>query len=216
MTDELTLPVFPLPNVTLFPRTLLPLHIFESRYQSLVADLLAKPEENRLIIITHLENQSKPRGKNSFSSIGTVGRMVHVDPLDDGRSNIVIYGQFTVDMEEIVPSPKPYRMARIHNIREEYWENPLQDHSSDQAKLMSSIQRFMDRTKSRIENIESVELDDLINGLAHSLNINSDLKQDLLELQALNDRLDKLVEIIDRIGYYTDYVPDEKQYKDIN
>ena len=215
MSDELILPVFPLPEVILFPRTMLPLHIFEKRYRKLVKDLLNRPESERLMVITTMTDASN-KGEEDFERIATVGRLVHHEPLPDGRSNIVIQGQFTVKIEEIEPSPNSYRMCRIVSIREEFWMDPLQDRDEQHKKLMDAIHKFMDRTNSRIENLDVVGIDDLINGLAFSLNIETIDKQELLEEQTLDKRLDLLIYILDQIGYYTNYIPDEQEYTDIN
>lgn len=216
MNDQLVLPVFPLPDVILFPRTMLPLHIFEPRYQKMIRDIMEKPEDDRLIIITNLKYQGLAKGKNPFEKIGTVGKVVYIDYLDDGKSNIVIQGQFTVEINEISNTTKPYRIAEVTDIREEYWEKPLDDHQELQTKFMSTLNEYMERTNTRIKNINELRIEDLINGIARALRIDTEDKQNLLEIQILDKRLQKLEEIIDMIGYYTEYQPIQDDYTAFN
>ncbi|MHA2504348.1 MAG: LON peptidase substrate-binding domain-containing protein [Candidatus Kariarchaeaceae archaeon] len=216
MDSDRVLPVFPLEGVILFPRTMLPLHIFEKRYRQMVTDLLNQPEEERFLVIANMSNEGLPSGKNPFAKVATIGRLVHHEALNDGRSNIVLYGQFTVEIEEIVPSNEPYRTGKIVEIREEFWSDPMDDHENERANLLASIYNFMERTNLTIENLEEVSLDDLINGLAFSLNLEDDEKQELLEIQEVDNRLKRLIEILDDIGFYANFVPEEDDFTGIN
>jgi len=103
-------PLFPLPNVVLFPGAPLPLHIFEPRYRRLVADLLAAPAaERRIGMILETEG--------GLCEPGCVGRLVHHDPLPDGRSNIVLEGEFRfrLDAER---EPRPYRVGEVSPLED--------------------------------------------------------------------------------------------------
>src|SRR3954469_6031421 len=85
------LPLFPLPNVVLFPNVFLPLHIFEPRYREMVAVAVAT---DRLIGMALL----RPGGDRDYEGnppvypIGCSGVMTHVEALADGRYNIVLRG----------------------------------------------------------------------------------------------------------------------------
>src|SRR5512134_892781 len=85
------LPLFPLPNVVLFPRMPLPLHVFEPRYRAMVRDAVRGP---RLIGMVLLRGawQQQYEGRPEIFATGTVGEMAHVEELSDGRSNIVLRG----------------------------------------------------------------------------------------------------------------------------
>ena len=75
------LPLFPLPSVVLFPNVFLPLHIFEPRYRSMVADAIAN---DRLIGMVLLQPgwESNYQGRPPMYSIGTSGLITHVEQLD--------------------------------------------------------------------------------------------------------------------------------------
>ena len=85
------LPLFPLPNVVLFPNVFLPLHIFEPRYREMVADALAG---DRLIGMVLLRPgwEHDYEGRPPVYPIGCSGVITHVERLADGRYNIVLRG----------------------------------------------------------------------------------------------------------------------------
>ncbi len=208
------IPIFPLPNVILFPGMVLPLHIFENKYRDMVDDLIDKNPEDRLIAITCMK--VKNDGRYSYEKICTVGQLISVKFLDDGRSNILIQGKFTAEVKPIPNQFKPYLNCEIKLIREEYWKNPYEDKTPKYYELLESIDSMKKRTNLVINNIEDYEFEDLINGIAFSFNLNSELKQQLLETQEYEQRLKKLIEIIDKIGHYVNYKPDVKKFKEIN
>ena len=100
--DPQILPVFPLPNTVFFPRTLLPLHIFETRYRAMVRDATAG---NGLIVISLMLG-------DDFEKLGTVGRVRDIQPLEDGRYNLVLEGLHRVSMVE-VSCDTPYRQVQV-------------------------------------------------------------------------------------------------------
>ena len=85
------LPLFPLPNVVLFPNVFLPLHIFEPRYREMVADALAG---DRMIGMVLLRPgwEHDYEGRPPVYPIGCSGVITHVERLADGRYNIVLRG----------------------------------------------------------------------------------------------------------------------------
>lgn len=110
------MPVFPLPNVVLFPGTILPLYIFEQRYIEMTRDVL---RGNRMIAITLLKDgwQSNYNGSPDIYMTGTVGKIIEYQKLSKGRFNIILYGISKVSMKEIV-SEKPYRIVHTSMIKE--------------------------------------------------------------------------------------------------
>ncbi|HTD25702.1 MAG TPA: LON peptidase substrate-binding domain-containing protein, partial [Candidatus Elarobacter sp.] len=100
MTLPEVIPVFPLPNVVFFPRMPLPLHVFEPRYRDMVRDAARGA---RLIGMALLrgEWQREYSGRPPIFATGTVGEMVHVEELPDGRFNIVLRGlrEYTIVRE---------------------------------------------------------------------------------------------------------------------
>lgn len=109
-------PIFPLPNVVLFPDTLLPLHVFEPRYRQMVADLLARPAAERHVgMILSARNAA---GTLDLLEPGCVGRLVAHEPLDDGRSHIVLAGETRFGIAREVAG-KPYRQAVVEPLADD-------------------------------------------------------------------------------------------------
>jgi Lon protease-like protein len=105
------IPVFPLPNVVLFPKTYLPLHIFEPRYRTMVSDAAMS---GQCIGMALLKDgwETDYYGHPPVFSTGCVGRLVSVQPMADGRSNIMLQGleRFEIEREWY---DRPYREATI-------------------------------------------------------------------------------------------------------
>src|SRR5690349_21911407 len=82
-----TIPIFPLPNVVLFPNVFLPLHIFESRYREMVKDALAS---DRIIGMVLLQPgyEANYEGRPRVYPVGCAGVITHSEPLPDGRLHI--------------------------------------------------------------------------------------------------------------------------------
>ena len=116
------LPLFPLPNVVLFPGVLLPLHIFEPRYRALTADVL---DSDRRLGMVLLQPGWEPDydGKPPIFPIGCSGVIVHAARLEDGRYNILLRG---LDRFRIVTEDHalPYRRATVEILL----DPPLGDH----------------------------------------------------------------------------------------
>ena len=109
-----TIPIFPLPNVVLFPNVFLPLHIFEPRYRAMVKDAL---EADRIIGMVLLRPgfESDYAGRPPVYPIGCAGLITHSEPLPDGRFNIVLRGLEKFRMVGEEPG-RPYRTAQIEPL----------------------------------------------------------------------------------------------------
>jgi Lon protease-like protein len=112
MTPRRLLPLFPLPNVLFLPETILPLHIFEPRYQAMLSDALAG---ERLLGIQLLNPAGLPddAGRPAVFEVGCAGEVVEHEPLEDGRSNILLRGAFRYRIAGERDTPTPYRVAEV-------------------------------------------------------------------------------------------------------
>ena len=190
-----TLPIFPLPNVVLFPHVFLPLHIFEPRYRAMVADAL---EADRMIGMVLL----RPGWEGSYEErppvypIGCAGLITHHEPLPDGRSNIVLRGlsKFRVLGEQ---DDRLYRVAQIEPIDEE----PV---PADRAEIRAARRRLEALLVPRSQGRESdaripsaMSDEDLVNALAQYMELDPLEKQALLEREGLLARSRSLIELLE-------------------
>ncbi len=109
-----------LPEVTLFPQALLPLHIFESRYRRMLADALAG---NRLFIVAMQKPGFAREVPSSVAGLGLV-RVCVDNP--DGTSHLILQGVQRVELTGTVRY-KPYRMHKIRPVRTPSKESPMVD-----------------------------------------------------------------------------------------
>src|SRR5215471_13247125 len=112
-----TIPIFPLPNVVLFPNVFLPLHIFEPRYRQMVDEAL---KGDRIIGMALLRPgwQSDYEGRPAVYPVGCAGVITHAERLADGRFNIVLRGmeKFRVVGED---TSRSFRLAHVTAMPEQ-------------------------------------------------------------------------------------------------
>jgi Lon protease-like protein len=115
MAAPLVVPIFPLPDVTFFPHTLLPLHVFEARYRAMVVDAM---DRNRKLVIVRLRAgyEATYAGKPPVHEVGGVGEIVSCDRLANGRYNILLRGEDRVRIEQELPSDTLYRIVRARAL----------------------------------------------------------------------------------------------------
>ena len=190
------LPLFPLPNVVLFPNVFLPLHIFEPRYRDMVADAIAS---DRLIGMALLRQgwEEDYAGQPPVYPIGTSGLITHVEQLADGRYNIVLRGleRFRILQED---HGRSYRRGLVEPLA----ERPIDDNDrlvirGQRTKLEEMLAKPGDArgTDPRIPSAMTDE--DLVNALAQYLDLEPLEKQALLEHHSLRDRAESLVELLE-------------------
>ncbi|WP_394825303.1 LON peptidase substrate-binding domain-containing protein [Pendulispora albinea] len=137
--DEL--PLFPLPKVVLFPRALLPLHVFEPRYRTMLRDCLDTHGAMAVVLIAD-PGKLDLHGHPPIHAVASVGTVVEHQPLEDGRSNILLSGAARVKLEEL-PFLPPYRRARA-TILEEHGEEVS---STDRTALVGAATAFATEVK---------------------------------------------------------------------
>jgi Lon protease-like protein len=189
------LPLFPLPNVVLFPAALLPLHIFEPRYRAMVNDAL---EGERLIGMVMLRPGWEPHyeARPSVYTVGCAGFITHAERLPDGRFNIMLRGleKFRIlDERSAREGGDLYRVARVNSIMEVDPEGPS---ALREARL--KLERLIARQLRRSTD-ETVPKDipdaDLVHAIAQHLEPLE--KQALLECNSLCERCEALVELLE-------------------
>src|SRR5436305_13528267 len=111
-----SIPIFPLPNVVLFPNVFLPLHIFEPRYREMVDEAL---KGDRIIGMVLLRPgwEGDYEGRPPVYPIGCAGVITHAERLADGRFNIVLRGmeKFRIASED---TAELYRVAHVIPVPE--------------------------------------------------------------------------------------------------
>src|SRR5262245_53823357 len=188
------LPLFPLPNVVLFPNVFLPLHVFESRYRQMIADALAS---DRLIGMVLLRPgwERDYEGRPPIYGIGCSGVITHAERTPDGRYHLVLRGldRFRVVGED---HERAYRRAVVESMPERTMSaDDLRAVHGFRAKLETILARHVRTADSKIPK-EMPDVD-LVNALAQYLDLEPLEKQALLEEPGVRTRAESLVELLE-------------------
>ena len=190
------IPLFPLPNVVLFPAALLPLHIFEPRYRAMVADAL---DGERLIGMVMLRPgwEAHYERTPAIYPVGCAGFITHADRLPDGRYNIMLRGleKFRILRERPArQGDEKYRIAEIESIEEAPLDRGAAALSDARARLERLIAKQLHRSAD--ESIpKDIADEDLVHAIAQYLEPLE--KQALLECDGLLRRCQTLVELLE-------------------
>jgi uncharacterized protein len=188
------IPLFPLPNVVLFPQVFLPLHIFEPRYRDMVADALAG---DRIIGMVLLRPgwERDYEGRPPVYPIGCAGLITHAEKLQDGRYNIVLQGleKFRIVGEE---PGRTYRVAEVVTVA----EPPAYDPGELRAARRKLESLLVPQPSGRGVDPKipsSMGDEDLVNALAQYLELEPVERQALLERDDLLSRCRSLIELLE-------------------
>jgi Lon protease-like protein len=181
----LRLPLFPLPGVVHFPRTELRLHVFEPRYRQLLRDLEAQPASERWIGMVLVAPGVRQRPRPILSP-GTAGRLVDIERLPDGRSNILLVGGFRFEIQAEVEGA-PYRRAEVASIDEPALDEDSRALRALRAALCETGRELQRQLGARfpvspehLTELEEGPFETLVNGLAAELDLSPLQKLDLL------------------------------------
>jgi Lon protease-like protein len=184
-------PLFPLPNVVLFPDVPLPLHVFEPRYRALVTDALSS---HRTIGMALLKPgyEADYHGRPPIYPIGCSGSIVREERLDDGRYNIVLHGRerFRIVEEQ---QGAPYRLALVEPLSEPARDDGTLDRLGEQ--VLAAVGRMAGAPSVVVQGEVSTAA--LVNGLCQELDLPAVEKLDLLACDSLESRARRLVELLD-------------------
>ncbi len=184
------LPIFPLPDVVLLPETFLPLHIFESRYRTMLADALSG---GRMIGM-----QTATKGPETFPhfpgalEIGCAGEIVEHEPLEDGRSNIILKGLFRYRILKEVHG-LVYRRAEVEPLP----VVPLLERPSGEPgrrELRKLVRGIVSKLAENLGRPEAGEFEKeasdegLINEMAQRLGLSTNERYQFLAMNSLKER----------------------------
>lgn len=196
--EEALIPLFPLPNVVLFPGMPLPLHIFEPRYRDMVRDTQAVPPAERRIGMVLLRGDWRKdyHGNPQIFRIGCAGQLVNSEALPDGRYNILLHGvrEFEIHEEDTELS---YRRGRIG------WR-PVEDgklEAGSRARLERMLGRLLasDPAGPAAKLLRDPTVNDrtFVNFFCYALELSPLEKQSLLEAGTLAQRAARLADVVE-------------------
>jgi Lon protease-like protein len=193
-------PIFPLPDVTLFPRTLLPLHIFEARYRAMVADALAR---DRKICMVRLRPgyETSYAGKPDVFAVGGVGEIVSCERLANGRFDLALRGECRVRLLQERPSDTLYRLVVVERIED---VAPTVDVAPLIERIRTSCRALLGVLGRPLDFLDAAFAENQAPGaiadrIASGVLPGADVRQELLEMPEVDLRLNRLALALDAL-----------------
>ncbi len=191
------IPVFPLSNFIMFPKTTVPLNIFEPRYIDMVNDAM---KSNKFIGMIQPKINKNDQNPPVVYKVGCLGKITSFNETDDGRYLIELKGILRFNIIEEIISDKKYREFNID------YSKFLDDLSEKKEKIkFSDLELIFKDLKSLFKKrgfiinwkaLEKQSLDETINALAMASPFSLEEKQVLLEAENLDIRKNKIAEIL--------------------
>ena len=197
------IPVFPLSNFIIFPKTTIPLNIFETRYIEMINDSMSS---NKLIgMIQPLNQNSVGQEDINLHQVGCLGKIVSFKETEDNRYLIELKGLIRFQIMNEIKSKKKYREYEVDFKR---FNDDLDDKKeklkfSDLELIFKDLKTLFEKRGFIInwKELEKQSLDEIINALAMASPFSLEEKQVLLEAENLNIRKNKIAEILTTYTY---------------
>jgi len=195
------LPIFPLPGLTFFPHTLLPLHIFEARYRAMVTDCLAR--DRRLAVVGLRPGyEATYDAKPPVYAVAGAGEVVRWERLATGRFNILVRGDCRVRIETELPTDTLYRVARARVIEDAVPQGDGGRLASQTDRVKAACLRLLEARGQSSREVERALRAATVPGvvadrIASVVIPDPLLRQELLETLDVGRRLDRLAAALD-------------------
>ena len=192
------LPIFPLSNFIFFPKTSIPLNIFEPRYLEMIRDSLKKDRVIGLIQpkMMSINNNSKPE----LYSIGCAGKIISFNETEDNRIILVLNGISRFKILKEMPSNKLYRQCKVEfeQFKEDLNTNEINLELSELNLILKNFKLFFKKKGYEIDwkKLEKQNLHQTINSLCMIAPFSLEEKQILLETKNMKTRKNNLSEIL--------------------
>ena len=196
------LPIFPLSNFIIFPRTIVPLNIFEPRYVDMINDSM---KSNKFIGMIQPKGVTNDLTTPSLHNIGCLGKIISFKETNDGTYLIELKGLIRFEIVNEIKSAKKYRECEVNFAR---FDHDLDDKKeelkfSDLELIFKDLKSLFEKRGFIInwKELEKQSLDEAINALAMASPFSLEEKQVLLEAENLNIRKNKIAEILSTYTY---------------
>ena len=191
------LPIFPLPDVVLFPHALMPLHVFEPRYRAMTRDVLAG--DHMLSVVRLRPGFEKDYdGRPPVFEIAGMGEVVQSQALPDGRFNLLVRGISRVRIERELPPELPYRLVSARALHDEYSGADLGIARAALEALADRLAGVLPQGGDILRKVvrDAREPGALADVLAASVIVEPNARQELLETLDVGDRLQKVSDAV--------------------
>jgi Lon protease-like protein len=201
VSELLVLPIFPLPDVTFFPHTFLPLHVFETRYRAMVTDALAR---DRRLAVVRLRPGYEARydGKPEVFSTTGAGEIVNCERLASGRFNILVKGLWRVRIETEIPTDTLYRIVRARRLDDAPASG---DVSGLVTRIRSACKHFLETLERPVDVLQGALSAEeppgaIADRVAAAFLPDPSVRQSLLETLDVGERLRRVAQALDDLA----------------
>ncbi len=188
---KLIIPLFPLPEVVLFPGMNLPLHIFEDHFKQMISSVLKTTNQFGVVLLLG----------DTCAQVGTLAEIIDVENLEEGKMNILTEGKSRFNIVLLV-SEEPYYVAEV-----QLYEDIEEEISSELKKTMRHIKKLSNKALSVFDKVSDQELSkklklpddpaELLYLIMANLTCSFESKQDILESRSLKNRAEKVQSLLD-------------------
>jgi ATP-dependent Lon protease len=184
------IPLFPLPNLVLFPNIIIPLHIFEERYKLMINGCIERDEVFGLVL---LHNGASDEREDTIHRVGVTVRIVEVERLDEGRMNILCEGESRFRIYRFTQKV-PFWKGAV-----DFFEDNEHQPAESLYEQVVELYRSVAAISAKLSGSEQADLAlpdspaDLSYMVSYILDIESEEKQKLLEMTSTGERLRMLV-----------------------
>jgi ATP-dependent Lon protease len=196
--DVKELPLFPLP-IVLFPGVPQPLHIFEPRYRKLLGDVRSG---NNLFGLSYFDSNTAGIDSPMAGQPGCVADVTDVQALPDGRSNILAVGIIRYRIESYVERDDPYLVARVAFFEDEKESGeqlePLAHEVTETFMRIARAVRRINDERAALPDLPPTDPEHLSFLIAAAIELDAEIKLELLELRSTSERLMRLHDFLRR------------------
>ena len=197
-----TIPVFPLNNFIIFPKTSVPLNIFEPRYIDMINDTM---KSDKMIGMIQPKNTYIENNIPELYEVGCLGKIITFKETEDGRFLIELKGITRFQKLKEIKSDKKYRILEVNynNFVNDLYDENENIKFSDLKLIFKDLKNLFDKRGYVInwKALEKQSLNETINALAMASPFSVEEKQILLETKNLNDRKNKVAKILSTYTY---------------
>lgn len=192
------LPLFPLP-VVLFPGVPMPFHIFEPRYLQMLADIHSR---DNIFGLSYFDPNASERSAPLVGHTGCVAEITESERLPDGRSNIMTLGLVRYRVEAYVERGDPYLVGEVS-----FFEDDAEDAGllASRAKEVSEMFmriaqaiRTLNDERASLPQLPDTDPERLSFLIAAAMEVDPELKLELLEMRSTSARLKRLNDLLQR------------------
>lgn len=192
------LPLFPLP-VVLFPGVPMPLHIFEPRYRRMLEDIQLR---DNLFGLSYFDASAQESTVPPAGHIGCVAEVTEVQPMPDGRSNILTVGLIRYRVEAYLEHGDPYLVGSVVFFEDEeeeaeYLARGAREVSGLFQRIALAV-RVINDERASLPEIPEVDPEQLSFLVAAAMEIDTEVKLELLRMRSTSERLKRLRDLLAR------------------